>query len=249
MRVHRTLVRSFDYDVRMTNRALALSLLLAAACDKPARVELQPTSLRFGVRGQTAKVHAAPFARSGKPVPDQICRWSSSDEKVATIAGPANDVVVTAVGPGSARVRCTIGDVAAELEVLVRVVAKVAVTPEKVELRMLDEPAPVALQVMAQDDTGAPVPGRTAFSRCANEEVCRGDGRAQLWAVAPGDTTAVVEVEGARSAEVAVHVVDARSAAAKPKAVKGNPMEAVERDFLKKQAEEKKAQEKRSDGK
>ncbi len=230
MRVHRTLVRSFGYDVRMTNRALALSLLLAAACDKPARVELQPTSLRFGVRGQTAKVHAAPFARSGKPVPDQICRWSSSDEKVATIAGPANDVVVTAVGPGSARVRCTIGDVAAELEVLVRVVAKVRVTPEKVELRMLDEPTPVALQVTANDDTGAPVLGRTAFSRCT-------------------DTTAVVEVEGARSAEVAVHVVDARSAAAKPKAVKGNPMEAVERDFLKKQAEEKKAQEKRSDGK
>ena len=79
-----------------------------------------------------------------------------------------------------------------------------------------------------------------AFSRCTNEEVCRGDGWAQIWAVAPGDTTAVVEVEGARSAEIAVHILDARSAAAKPKAVKGNPMEAVEREYLKKQAEEKK---------
>jgi hypothetical protein len=225
----------------MTLRPLALTLLLATACDKAARVELEPASLRFGIRGQTAKVHAAPFAKNGKPVPDQICRWSSSDEKVATVKGPANDVVVTAAGPGSARVRCAVGDAAAELDVLVRVVSSIAVAPRKVELRMLDEPAPVALEVTAQDDSGGAVLGRTAFSRCANEEVCRGDARGQLWAVAPGDTTAVVEVDGARSEEIAVHVVDARSAAAKPKAVKGNPMEAVEREYLRKQAEERKA--------
>jgi hypothetical protein len=226
----------------MNTRAIFLSLLLASACDEAARVDVQPSSLRFGVRGQTAKLHAAPIAKSGKSVPDQICRWSSSDEKVATVAGPANDAVVTAAGPGNAQVRCAIGELTAVVEVLVRVVAKVAVEPEKVELRMLDEPTPVPLRVVAHDDTGAPVLGRTAFSRCANEEICRGDGRAQLWAVAPGDTTAVVEVEGARSAEIAVHVVDARSAAAKPKAVKGNPMEAVEREYLKKVAEEKKGQ-------
>ncbi len=226
---------------RMTSRPFALVALLAlVACDKAVRVDLQPTSLRFGIRGQTAKVHAAPIARSGKSVPDQICKWSTSDEKVATVAGPANDVVVTAVGPGSARIACAVGDLTSELSVLVRVVAKVTVAPEKVELRMLDEPAPLALQVAAFDDTGAPVLGRTMLSRCAKEEICRGDGRGQLWAAGPGDTTAVVEVEGARSIEVAVHVVDARSAEGKPKAVKGNPMEAVEREYLKKQAEERK---------
>jgi hypothetical protein len=225
----------------MNARALLLAVpLLLAGWDKAARVELQPTSLRFGLRGQTAKVHAAPIARSGKPVPDQICRWSSSDEKVATVSAPANDAVVTATGPGSAKVRCAIGDLTAELDVLVRVVSRVAVAPAKVELRMLDEPAPVALQVTTLDDAGAPVLGRVAFSRCANEDVCRGDGRAQLWAVGPGDTTAVVDVEGARSAEIAVHVVDARTAAGKPKAVKGNPMEAVEREYLRRQAEERK---------
>jgi hypothetical protein len=220
-------------------RLLAATLLLAAACNEAARVELQPTSLRFGLRGQTAKIHAAPFARNGKPVPDQICKWSSSDEKVATVAAPANDAVVTAAGPGSARIRCAIGDVTAELDVLVRVVSSVTVTPDRVELKMLDEATPVALQVTAVDDTGAPVLGRAMFTRCANEDVCRGDGRAQLWAVGPGDTTATVDVEGARSAEVRVHVVDARTAAGRPKAVKGNPMEAVEREYLKRQAEEK----------
>jgi hypothetical protein len=220
-------------------RVLALSLVLAtAACSEAARIELQPPSVRFGVRGQTAKLHAAPFAKSGKSVPDQICRWSSSDERVATVAAPANDAVVTAVGPGSARVRCAIGGVLADADVLVRVVSRIAVAPDRVELRMLDEPAPVAIQVTAHDDTGAPVLGRAAFSRCANEEICRGDGRAQLWGVAPGDTTAVVEIEGARSAEIAVHVVDGRTAAGKPKAVKGNPMEAVEKEYLRQRAEE-----------
>lgn len=231
----------------MPPRALALSAALLAAplaaCDSVARVELAPASLHFGVRGQTAKVHAAPVAKNGKPLPAEACRWSTSDAKVATVAGPANDAVVTAVGPGSARITCAAGGVTAELPVLVRVVAKVEVTPQKVELEVLDEPAPVPLQVTAVDDTGAQVLGRTALARCASEDVCRGDARGQLWAVGPGDTTAVVEVEGARSAEIAVHVVDARSPDARPKAVKGNPMEEIERKYLKKVAEEKKAAE------
>jgi hypothetical protein len=227
------------YDGRMSPRALALSLVVLTACSEAARVDLQPSSLQFGVRGQTAKVHAAPIAKSGKSVPDQICKWSSSDEKVVTVSGPANDVVVTAVGPGAARIRCAIGSVTAELDALVRVVARVEVEPRQVELRMQDEAVPVALRVAAYDDAGSAVLGRTAFSRCANEDVCRGDGRGQLWAVGPGDTTAAVEVEGARSADVAVHVVDARTAAGKPKAVKGNPMLEVERQYLKKVAEEK----------
>ncbi|HEX9241381.1 MAG TPA: Ig-like domain-containing protein [Anaeromyxobacter sp.] len=228
----------------MTIRALSLALLALAGCGGPSRVELSPTSLRFGIRGQTAKVHAAPYAKSGKSVPDQICKWSSSDPKVATVAGPANDVVVTAAGPGSANVTCAIGDVSAELSVLVRVVAKIEVAPAQVELKMLDDPQPVPLQISATDDTGAQVVGRAMLSRCASEDVCRGDGRGQLWAAGPGDTTAWVEIEGAKSAELKVHVVDKRTAEGKPKAVKGNPMDEIEKMYLKKVADEKKAAEK-----
>ena len=108
---------------------------------------------------------------------------------------------------------------------------------------------PVPLQIDAVDDTGAQVLGRPMLSRCASEEVCRGDGRGQLWAVGPGDTTAWVEVEGARSAEVKVHVVDARTAEGKPKAVKGNPMEKYEREYERRLAEEKKAAQKAAGGK
>lgn len=223
----------------MRTRALALSLLAAAGCQQAARIELEPGSLRFAAPGLTAKVRATPVAQNGRPVPDRICRWSSSDEKVATVAGD-NDATVTAVGPGSARIRCTIGGVASEIPVQVRVVAKVAVSPERVELRLLDEPAPVRLEVRVEDDAGTPMQGRVAFTRCANEEVCRGDARAQLWAVAPGETTAVVEVDGARSREIPVRVVDARTAAGRPRAVRGNPMEEIEREVRRRQEEERK---------
>ena len=232
---------------RMTPRALALSVALLAAplaaCDSVARVELSPASLRFGVQGQTAKVHAAPFARNGKPLPAEACKWTSSDPKVAAVAGPANDAVVTAVGAGAATITCAAGGVNAELPVLVRVVARIDVAPRALALKLQDEPAPVPLQVAAYDDTGAPVLDRPMLAVCASEEICRGDARGQLWAVGPGDTTAAVEIEGARSADVAVHVVDARSADARPKAVKGNPMDEIERKYLKKVAEEKKAAE------
>jgi hypothetical protein len=230
-----------------TPRALlAVAVLSAAACrPAPARVETEPSTLRFGLRGQTAKVHASPIARNGAKVPDQVCQWSSTDDKVATVSGPHNDATVTAVGPGAAAVVCAIGDLRAEVPVQVRVVSRVTVKPDRAALKVTDEPAPFPLEVAAFDDSGAPVLGRVALSRCADENVCRGDGRGQLWAVAPGATTAFVEVEGAKSGDVAVSVVDARTAAGKPQKVKGNPMEEIERAVRKRDAEEKKAAERK----
>ncbi len=226
-------------------RALLAAALLAAACrPQAARVETEPSSLGFGLRGQTAKVHAAPIARNGTPAPDEKCRWSSTDEKVATVSGPGNDATVTAAGPGAARIVCAVGDVRAEVPVQVRVVSRVVVAPDRADLKVTDEPAPFPLQVTAFDDAGAPVIGRVALSRCADENVCRGDGRGQLWAVAAGKTTAFVEVEGARSPDLPVSVVDARTAAGKPQRVTGNPMEAIEREVRKREAEERKAAEK-----
>jgi hypothetical protein len=215
---------------------LALPLLLAA-CEEPARVDVEPSSLRFGVRGQTATVHATPRLRDGKPVPKEACRWSSSDEKVATVAGPHNDATVNAVGPGSAAIRCTIGGAVGEVPVSVRMVARVAVKPAAVELRIEDEARPVALQVEVFDDAGAPVLGRVAYTRCADEGICRGDGRGQLWGVSAGASTAIVEVEGAR-AEIPVTVVDRRTAEGKPRRVTGNPMDAIEREVKQREMEE-----------
>ena len=221
----------------MRARSILVLPLLLAACEEPARIDVEPSSLRFGVRGQTATVHATPRLRDGKPVPKEACRWSSSDEKVATVSGPHNDATVSAVGPGAAAIRCTIGGAAGEVPVTVRMVARVAVKPAAVELRIEDEPRPVALQVEAFDDAGAPLLGRVAYTRCADEGICRGDGRGQLWAVGAGASTAIVEVEGAR-AEVRVTVIDRRTAEGKPRHVSGNPMDAIEREVRQREAKE-----------
>ncbi|HUL60358.1 MAG TPA: hypothetical protein VLU43_13830 [Anaeromyxobacteraceae bacterium] len=213
-------------------RALSAAALAAAllACDSPARVELSPGSLRFFGRGQSLKVHATPLAKNGKPMPERACRWSTSDAKVATVAGPGNDATVSSAGPGGATIRCALeGGATGEVPVSVRVVSRVEIRAARVELKVLDEAAPVALDVQAFDDTGAAVAGRAPTTRCASEDVCRGDGRGQLWAVAAGDTTATAEVEGARSAPIAVHVVDARTAKTRPQRVTGNPMLEIEK--------------------
>jgi hypothetical protein len=208
---------------------LPLTLLAAADCSKAARIELEPGSLRFSGRGQAAKIHATPVTQAGQAVPDEACRWSSSDVKVAIAApGALNEATVTSTGPGAAAIRCTIGPLVAEVPVTVRTVARIAVSPARAELKVQDDPLPVALKVEAYDDAGTMVPSRAVFVRCDDEAICRGDARGQLWAVGPGDSRAVVEIEGAR-AELPVHVVDARTAASRPKRVTGNPMEAIER--------------------
>ncbi len=208
--------------------AASTAALLLLACARADRIELRPPSVRFVGSGKTTEVHATPYERNGRHIPDPPCAWSSSDEQVARVAGRGNDATITAVGPGSAAVRCTIGGAVGELAVQVRVVSRLTVRPERVELKLADVPAPLALTVEAADDQGAPVASRAAVVTCASEEVCRGDARAQVWPVGPGETTARVELEGA-SASVAVTVVEGRSADARPRAVKENPMLEIER--------------------
>jgi len=208
--------------------AFLLCPLLALGCARADRIEIAPPALRFVGVGKGAPVHAAPYERNGRPIPDPPCTWSSSDEKVVRVAGRANDATVTSVGPGSASVRCTIGSAVGELPVLVRVVAHLSVRPERAELKVTDPPAPLLLEVDAVDDQGAPVSGRPPLVTCQDEAVCRGDGRGQVWPVGPGQTTARLEIEGA-AATIPVRVVEGRGADSRPRAVKGNPMEELER--------------------
>ncbi len=200
--------------------AVALAL---AACG-PTRIETDPSTVQLFGRGQKTKVHATAMARSGRALPGEVCRWSSSDEKVATVSGPHNEATVTAVGHGRALARCTIGSVSAEVPVAVTVVNRIELTPATLELRLQDEPLPTALAVRALDGDGREVQGRVVSTRCLDENVCRGDARGQVWPVGAGDTRVMVQVEDAQ-AELAAHVVDVRSAAGRPRAVRGNPME------------------------
>lgn len=230
-----------------TTTSLPLAVLALAACARADRIELQPARVSFVGLGKTTQVRAAPYGSNGRFLPDPPCTWTSSDEKVVRVSAKGNDATLTTAGRGSAVVRCTIGGAAADLPVQVRVVSRLTVRPERLDLKVQDERTPQPLTVEAFDDAGAPFVGRAAVVTCASEEVCRGDDRGQVWPVGPGETTARVELEGA-TAEVPVKVVEARSADARPKAVKGNPMEEIEREWNKKQEAERKAAEKAAAG-
>ncbi len=218
---------------------LLASLLapLLAACGGPARIELEPGSVTLFGRGQSATLHATPRERSGKPVPSEICAWSSSDPSVATVAGKHNQATVTSVAPGTATITCALGALRAEVVAAVRAVARVTVALEKAELIRSDENRPLALPVQVFDDQGAPVVGRLAFTRCQDEEVCRGDARGQLWAVGAGTTTATVEVEGVR-VTLPVTVKDDRTEATRPTVLKRGYMEDLEKEVRLRQAAE-----------
>ncbi|HYD39832.1 MAG TPA: hypothetical protein VEB43_03300 [Anaeromyxobacter sp.] len=229
--------------------AAAASVALAlASCARADRIELQPARVDFVGAGKTTQVRAMPYASNGRFLPEPPCAWSSSDEQVVRVAAKANEATLTAAGRGSAVVRCTVGGARAELPVQVRVVARLSVKPERLELKVQDERVPQPLAIEAFDDTGRPLVGRAAVVTCASEEVCRGDARGQVWPVGPGVTSARVELEGA-AVEIPVKVTEARSADARPKAVQGNPMEEIEREWNKKLEAERKAAEKAAGGK
>jgi hypothetical protein len=202
---------------------VVLALVGLSACG-PARIDLDPASVQLYGRGQKTKVHAVPMSKNGRALPDQRCAWSSSDEKVARVEGGHNEATVTAVGQGRAIARCAIGKVWAEVPVSVSVVSRVEVSPKELELRILDEATPTALLVRALDGEGREVQGRVIGTRCLDENVCRGDARGQVWPVGPGNSMLLVQVDDGQ-AEARVRVVDARSAAGRPHAVTGNPME------------------------
>lgn len=222
--------------MRLRSTLLA-ALALVLGCARADRIELNPSRVAFVGLGKATTIKASPYGANGRFLPDPPCGWSTSDAKVATVVPHANEVTITAAGPGNAVVRCTIGGAVGELPVEVRVVARVAVKPEKLSLTVGDMPTPTALTVEAFDDRGGAVVGRAPVVICASEQVCRGDARGQIWPVGPGQTTARVEVEGA-AAQVAVQVTEGRSADGKPKAVKGNPMLEVERLWNEKQKKE-----------
>lgn len=202
---------------------LALTVLALAACG-PARIETDPSTLQLHGRGQQARIHAVAVARNGRPLADHACAWSSSDERIATVRGPHNEATVTAVAQGRATIRCAMSGIAAEVPVAVTVVNQVEVTPRVLDLQVLDEPRGTPLSVRALDGEGREVHGRVVATRCADEDVCRGDARGQVWPVGPGQTKVLVQVDDGQG-EALARVTDARTAAAKPRRVSGNPME------------------------
>ena len=200
------------------------------ACGGPGRADLDPASLRFHARGQSAPLRATVRNSAGKVLPASGCEWSSSDERVARVEGRLRDATVTAVGPGTASILCRAGAASGATAVTVRLASRLEVAPARLELKLGDAPAPAAIEIRVLDTEGRPLLDRPAAVRCRDESVCRGDDRGQVWPVGAGETLATVEVDGA-GATLSVRVVDARTSEGRPRPVKGNPMLDVEKAF------------------
>ena len=208
----------------------SLALLLAAACGGPARVEVDPPSVRFHVRDQAASLRARVLDSNGKLLPREACRWTTGDPRVVTVDGRPAGAVLLSVGAGRTTVTCQAGSARAEVPVTVQLAARVDVSPSSLDLAVRDEAAPVSLRISAVDTEGQPLVDRPATTSCSDERVCRGDDRGQVWPVGPGSTEARVVVDGA-AATIPVKVRDERTAAGRPRPVKGNPMLDVEKAF------------------
>lgn len=223
-------------------RAFALAALASCsllACDKPVKVKMEPSTLELGAKGRHQNIHATPLGRNNAAFPHYDCAWSSTNPKVAEVSTEQegssvkkghNEVTVTSTGEGSAAIRCTLGDIVAEVPVVCRYAKKLVVTPPSPVLEMQDDQAPTDIKVQVFDSDGKEVQGRLPELKCADENVCRGDKRSQLWAVGPGDSKVFVKVDDA-STEIVAHVVDKRSAEGRPKAVKGNPMLGIDGEY------------------
>jgi hypothetical protein len=215
---------------RAAPAAAALAVLLLASCSGPARVEVDPPSVRFHARDQTASVRARVLGSDGKLLPREACSWTSGDPRVVTVDGRPAGALLLSVGPGATTVSCQVGAARADVAVSVRLAARVEVSPPVLEIAVRDEPAPAQLRIAAVDSEGKPLLDRPASSRCADERVCRGDDRGQIWPVGPGASEATVVVDGA-AGTLTVKVRDERTTEGRPRAVKGNPMLDVEKAF------------------
>jgi hypothetical protein len=119
-----------------------------------ASVTISPRVSRL-VAGQSYRVSATSRSSTGDARDDRI-RWSSSNERVATV----RDGLVTAISPGRTTIVASAGDVSSSLgvEVLPSAGVKVSVAPDRVNARQGDV---IRFTATARDSRGQVIEGLT----------------------------------------------------------------------------------------
>jgi hypothetical protein len=116
-------------------KVLVLLALLAAAgvaCHRAKSVVVDPEHVKLEQKGATETLKATFLDPIGRPVrPNSPVTWRSSDENVATVVSG----VVTAADTGVAQITVASGELAASMEVVVRVPGAIVITPPEVHIR------------------------------------------------------------------------------------------------------------------
>lgn len=189
-------------------RRLASTLGLAfvmAACSQPDYFDMKPTTVTFESRGATRTVRAVAMDRRGNEfATEKPTKWTSSDEKVATVDENGK---VTAMGSGVATIRAHRGELVGEVLVDVNTADKLILEPG--ELTLAEDGQPILPTIKLLDGRGKPLRDRLIRVKCADEKICNTDAERKVWPVGPGETTYEVSYDGLK-AEMKVKVEPAK---------------------------------------
>jgi uncharacterized protein YjdB len=179
---------------------LPLLLLGAGACNRVARLEVDPPKKTIYNLGGTAKLLPKGFDKKGNPVEAPKVNWTIADEKIAKIS-PTGEV--TAVAPGETKVTAESGAARVEVPIKVLPLSSIKVAPEKA---LLVGPVGATILFIATptDDKGLPVDEKVKWTSTAPAVASVGaDG--VVTAKGSGSVKVVASVEGVKG-EAAVYV-------------------------------------------
>ena len=118
---------AYDLQGKVTNASGDSALATATVTPAPATVAVETVTLsQATVTGDVGKTTAVTATVVPENATDKIIKWTTSDDKVATVA----DGTITFVAPGTATITATAGDKSATVKVTVKtpVVAVIGVT-------------------------------------------------------------------------------------------------------------------------
>ena len=134
---------------------------------RPTASSCEPGTVRFLGAGKSVQVHATPYEKTGKHIPDPPCTWTVSDEKVAKVLGRRERRHRHRGGrghrPGPLHHRersCRAAGAGAGHPAPRR-------NAERAELAVTDTPTPLQLSALAFDGTGASLALRPGLVTCA----------------------------------------------------------------------------------
>lgn len=134
----------------------------------------------------------------GNTTDDRIVKWSSSDDKVATVAA---DGTVTAVGVGSAVIKAAVGEnFTAECKVTVDAPLK-AIVPDKTEMNIIKGQTDVITYTLDPAET---TDDKTVTFRSSDESVATVDANGTVKGIKAG--TAIITLTGANGIPATVTV-------------------------------------------
>ena len=181
--------------------AVAVPLLLAVVgCNKVAKLEAPSPEVVFYRTGGTKPSGIQALDAKGKPVEAKKVKWSSDNEKVATVSETGE---ITPVAAGDAKITGRAGD--AQASVLVRVVplARIVVVPETVNL-VGPGGTTALLEAQPKDVKGVTVDAKVRWMS-SNPAVADVDASGTVVSKSSGVTTVVVAIDNIKT-EVPVRV-------------------------------------------